>query len=101
MLQLGLLKVVTWPGSRFKETKDSGSKFICTHPNLRDVLQSYAQLTTHLVSKRIWGIMTLPFMMVQKPKVYLQRQSFSFFVISFLLSKVHSDLFSTLLSLTF
>ena len=67
-LQLGLLRVVMWSGSRFFDTKDIGSKFICTQPILRDVLQSYVQLIQpmHSSSKR-FGI-ALKVMVTQEPR---------------------------------
>src|SRR4051812_43309122 len=92
MLQLGLLKVVTWPGSRFKETKDRSSKFVCTHPTLRDVLQSYAQLAMRLVSKRIWELW-LDIYDGSKTKGLSAKAVILLFCSIFLLSKVHSNLF--------
>ena len=44
LFQLGLSRVVTWPGSRFEKERIYGSKLFGAHP-LHDVLRSYAQLT--------------------------------------------------------
>src|SRR4051812_7031273 len=46
LLQLGLLRVVTWPGSRFKKQRIK-AQILLNPPLLRDVLQSYVQLVRH------------------------------------------------------
>ena len=55
LLQLGLLKVVTWPGSWFLEKRFLRLKIYRCPPILRDVLQPYVQLIQHECSslKRI------------------------------------------------
>src|SRR3954469_10040284 len=46
LLQLGLLRVVTWPGSRFGKQRIK-AQVLLNPPLLRDVLQSYVQLVRH------------------------------------------------------
>src|SRR3954466_4020502 len=76
MLQLGLSRVVTWLGSRFKKQRIMAQNLIVPTP-LRDDLQSYAQLIRlmHSGSKRPLDLHLLIMMMVHKQRELLRWQS--------------------------